>query len=91
MVQLNDGPATPGPGDRMEQAIHDRLLPGEGEFALSDFLAAVDRSDTPAPVSIEVFSDPLFRLPSASAAQLAADSTREVLSQAFLDRPAPAM
>ncbi len=36
-VQLNDGPLE-APHDRVNEAVFDRLLPGEGEFGLAALL-----------------------------------------------------
>jgi sugar phosphate isomerase/epimerase len=49
-VQLNDGPLAP-PADRVEEAVFDRLLPGEGAFELRAFLPLIPAQAT---IAVEV-------------------------------------
>lgn len=42
-IQLSDAPLTPRITDYMEEAMVERLLPGEGELPLSDLLSALPR------------------------------------------------
>jgi sugar phosphate isomerase/epimerase len=80
-VQLNDGPATPEP-DLTHATLHDRRLPGEGEFDLVGLVAALHAIDAVAPFGVEVFSDELAQLPPRECARRAADATRQVLAAA---------
>ena len=61
-IQLNDAPAQPEPnlGHAM---VHSRRLPGKGELDLHALMAALRRTGTTAPISIEVFSDALNARP----------------------------
>jgi sugar phosphate isomerase/epimerase len=90
MVQLNDGPQQPDTPQQMDDAVHNRRLPGEGDFELQDFLRALNATGCQAPISIEVYSDPLSQLPSMAAARVAADATRQVLARVGSDSAGPA-
>ncbi len=50
-IQLCDGPLAMPAESQFDEAIGDRLAPGEGEFPLSQFLQAVPRA---CPISLEV-------------------------------------
>jgi len=79
-VQLDDGPAEPEP-DLLTATLHDRHLPGEGDFDLVSLCRAL--AGSPAPIGVEVFSDALHSLGATRAAQRAADATRAVLARAL--------
>ena len=79
-VQLDDGPAEPEP-DVLTATLHDRHLPGEGDFDLVSLCRAL--AGSPAPIGVEVFSDALYSLGATRAAQRAADATRAVLARAL--------
>jgi sugar phosphate isomerase/epimerase len=80
-VQLDDGPREPE-ADLLHATLHERLLPGEGEFDLTGIVAALRATGAAAPIGVEVFSDALHELPPREAARLAAESTRRVLKEA---------
>jgi sugar phosphate isomerase/epimerase len=80
-VQLNDGPAAPEP-DLTHATLHDRRLPGDGEFDLVGLVAALDAIEATAPVGVEVFSDELMQLDADECARRAADATRRILAAA---------
>lgn len=80
-VQLNDGPAAPEP-DLTYATLHDRRLPGDGEFDLIGLVAALDAIEAAAPFGVEVFSDELMELEPDECARRAADATRRVLAAA---------
>ncbi|MET8205927.1 sugar phosphate isomerase/epimerase [Streptomyces sp. NPDC005373] len=82
MVQFNDGPVPPVDPDRMADAIHHRALPGEGDLDLRSFVTALDRPGVEAPLSIEIYSDELWRRPTPDTARRAAEATRAVLASA---------
>jgi sugar phosphate isomerase/epimerase len=84
MIQINDGPAKPVHTNRTVDSIHNRRCPGDGEFDLNRWLTAMNRPGLAASISVEVYSDPLTRLPSAAAAQRAAVTTRRVLDQVLV-------
>ena len=80
VVQIDDGPLTPVTDDYLAECTHYRTAPGEGEFDITGFLSVVYGTGTTAPVSVEVMSDELDRLPVRSAAERLARATRRVLS-----------
>jgi sugar phosphate isomerase/epimerase len=75
-VQLCDAPATPEP-DPLHATLHERLLPGEGELALSTLLADLRETGTTAPLGVEVFSDALHALEPEEAGRLAGAAVRD--------------
>jgi sugar phosphate isomerase/epimerase len=78
MIQLSDGAAVAA-DDYVHEMLHSRQVPGTGQFDLHGFLAEVLASGGSAPVSVEVISDSLARLPPTRAAQLLAEQTRTLL------------
>jgi sugar phosphate isomerase/epimerase len=78
-IQLDDGPALPE-ADLVHATLHDRLLPGEGEFDIAGYLGALRDIGAVAPVGVEVFSDALHEAGAAQAAQRAATATRAALA-----------
>lgn len=79
-VQLDDGPALAEP-DLMHATLHDRLLPGHGEFDLRGLVTALRRIGAPAPLGVEVFSDELHALGADEAARRAASSVTRLLEE----------
>jgi sugar phosphate isomerase/epimerase len=79
-IQLSDGPAAPE-ADLMTATLHERRLPGEGDFQLLALLDALTDTGTEAPLGVEVFSDALHAIGPLEAARLAGDATREVLAR----------
>lgn len=55
-VQLNDAPMK-GETDLLEETMHRRRLPGEGEFDLAGLIAALKSTGFPGPYGIESYSD----------------------------------
>ena len=80
-VQLDDGPAEPE-DDLMDATLHERRLPGNGDFDLARFVEALDTIGANAPYGVEVFSDALHELAPRDIAARAADATRRVLAAA---------
>ena len=78
-IQLDDGPALPE-ADLVHATLHERLLPGEGDFDIAGYLSALRDIGARAPVGVEVFSDTLHRAGAAQAAQRAATATRCALA-----------
>ena len=74
LVHLNDAPG--GPISQLKDGA--RLLPGEGVIDLKLFLTTLREVGYAGPVSIEVFSDELKRMPPAESAKLAAVATIKV-------------
>jgi sugar phosphate isomerase/epimerase len=77
-VQLDDGPAV-AEENLMHATLHDRVLPGDGDFDLRGMVGALRQIGSAAPVGVEVFSDELHALGPAEAARRAAESTRRLL------------
>lgn len=77
-VQLDDGPLAPE-ADLVHATLHERRLPGEGEFDLACLCGAL--AGSPAPIGVEVFSDELHALGPAEAARRAAETTRALLAR----------
>ncbi len=80
-LQINDAPREAEP-NLVDETLHRRLLPGQGDIDLVEILRLLDEVGSPAPVGIEVFSDVLAGLPPREAAQRAGDAARAVLQQA---------
>jgi sugar phosphate isomerase/epimerase len=79
-LQINDAPAL-AEADLAAETMHRRLLPGEGDIPLASILRALDAQGSPAPCTIEVFSDALRALGPIEAARRAVDATRRVLAR----------
>jgi sugar phosphate isomerase/epimerase len=77
-VQLDDGPRQPE-DDLVRATLHDRRLPGDGEFDLTALLRALSAIESTAPLGVEVFSDDLHRLGAAEVARRAATTTRSLI------------
>jgi len=80
-VQVGDVLATPA-ASLHHEAMHERLLPGEGAGKVAGILRALRDQGCTAPMEVEVYSDRLAALPPREAARLAADALREVLAGA---------
>jgi sugar phosphate isomerase/epimerase len=80
-VQLDDGPAS-AEEDLLGATLHERLLPGAGEFDLVGLVKALDDIGSTAPMGVEVFSDQLHSLEPLEAARRAARAARLVLQEA---------
>jgi sugar phosphate isomerase/epimerase len=78
-IQLDDAPAAPE-ANLMTATLHDRLLPGDGEFDLAGLVAALRDAGAVAPIGVEVFSDALHGLGPLEAARRAGDATRRALT-----------
>ena len=78
-VQLDDGPATAEP-NLVRASLHERRLPGEGDFDLAGLVAALRDVGACAPFGVEVFSDALHALGAEEAARRAGDATRRLVA-----------
>ena len=76
-IQIDDGPFVPDDPDSLHACLHSRRPPGEGEFPLAGWLAMLPHD---VPMSVEVISDELDRLPPAEVALRLASATRRVLA-----------
>ena len=75
LVHINDAP----PGAIHEQKDGNRLLPGKGVMDLKAFLAALKQAGYDGPVSLEVFSDELKKMPKAESSRLAWESLKPLV------------
>jgi sugar phosphate isomerase/epimerase len=82
VIQIDDGPLAPVTDDYLEECTRYRRAPGEGEFDVIGFVAALLATGTSAPVSVEVLSDELDRRPPDQVAELLARTARRVLAAA---------
>lgn len=80
-VQLDDAPAEAEPNP-VEETLHRRLLPGEGDAPVAEWVRALREGASQAPLGVEVFSDELAKLPAAEIVQRAADAARAVVGRA---------
>ena len=76
-IQVCD--AGPPQGRPFEDTMKRRLFPGEGEFPLATLIATLRLIGCQAPVSVEVFADPLSPEQQASTAHRAAESARSLV------------
>jgi sugar phosphate isomerase/epimerase len=79
-TQWNDGTVTPQNPNYYEDTLSNRVVPGEGEFALAEILAILDAAGSQAPLGMEVCSAALWAAPIEQAAQRAADAMRALLT-----------
>ena len=78
-VQLDDGPAAPE-ADLPTASLHDRRLPGDGEFDLAGLVDGLRTIGVVAPIGVEVFSDELHALDPLEAATRAGAALRRVVA-----------
>ncbi len=76
-VQLDDGPLA-AEANLVEATLHERLVPGDGQFDLAGIVAALRATGTTAPIGVEVFSDALHALDPGEGAAIAAEATRRL-------------
>jgi sugar phosphate isomerase/epimerase len=80
-IQLNDGSYELVESE-LEDTFRRRVLPGQGDFRIAEFVALVESLGVTAPTGVEVLNDELRALNAAEAARLGIDATREVLAAA---------
>jgi len=80
-IQLDDCPADPEP-NLVEETLHRRRLPGEGDADVAGLLRLLDAGGCAAPLGVELFSEALDGLPPAGAAERAIEATRRVVAEA---------
>ena len=86
-VQVDDGPRTPVDADYYTDCTRNRQPLGEGEFDLPGFLRVLGETGVRLPLSVEVMSTELLRLPVEEVAQQLADTTRTVVAAARATHP----
>jgi sugar phosphate isomerase/epimerase len=82
-VQVSDVASTPH-DDLRAEALHHRVLPGQGAGKTAALLRALRQQGCTAPMEVEVYSDELARLAPAEAARRAGAALRGVLVEAGL-------
>jgi len=80
-VQLSDGSYELVESE-LEDTFKRRVLPGQGDFRVAQFVALVESLGVSAPTGVEVLNEELRALSPAEAAKLGIDATREVLAGA---------
>jgi len=80
-VQLNDAPRAPAP-DVVDETLHHRRVPGEGDIDLVALVRALDAIGCAAPIGVEVFSDALSAQNPVEVGKRLGDATRAVLAAA---------
>jgi sugar phosphate isomerase/epimerase len=80
-VHLSDAPAA-RQRDLIEETMHDRLLPGQGDGGIAGKIRLLDQIGCQAPLGVEVISDAMAALPAREAARLAAAALDAVLDEA---------
>lgn len=85
-LQLSDGPVrSVQPDDLRTDCVHNRQIPGHGEFDLVGLLAAARRNVPSCHLSLEVISDDLAARPRADAAVALAAGVQTVLAAVDLE------
>ena len=80
-VQLNDGPLAQD-GEYLDETMHRRLVPGDGEFDLDGIIRMLGARGSTAPLAVEVMSDALARLPAVEVGRRLGEATRAVVDRA---------
>ena len=80
-IQINDAPAQ-AEHNLVDETMHRRRIPGEGDIALADILRRLRRGGCTAPIGVEVFSDELAIRPFDETARRCAEATRSILKNA---------
>ncbi len=78
--QLNDAP-TEAEEDVVEETLHRRRIPGDGDIDLPEILRYLHEGGSPAPLGIEVFCDDLLERPSNEVATRCAEGVRVALGR----------
>lgn len=80
-TQWNDGTVAPHNPNYYDDTLANRVVPGEGEFALEEILRILDDAGSRAPLGMEVCSAELWAAPIEVAAQQAASAMRSLLTR----------
>ena len=81
-TQWNDGTIAPQEPDYYTDCLANRVPPGEGEFDLVEIVRILDAAGSTAPIGVELCSAELWAGPIEHAAQVGADTMRQVLATA---------
>jgi sugar phosphate isomerase/epimerase len=80
-IQLDDAPAQ-AESNVVDETLHRRLLPGEGDADVAEQIRILDAGGCRAPLGVEVFCDDLATLAPIEVAQRCAEATRRVVAEA---------
>jgi sugar phosphate isomerase/epimerase len=78
-IQLSDAPRAAEP-DLVDETLHRRLVPGEGDADLAALLRHLEAGGCTAPIGVEVFSDALAARPVGEVARRTGESLRAALA-----------
>jgi len=81
-VQFSDGTVPRTAPSYVEDTLHHRAPPGEGEFDLVRFVRTLDAAGSDMPYSVEVIDDDMQALPAVEVGRRLGQRTREVLTRA---------
>jgi sugar phosphate isomerase/epimerase len=81
-IQMSDGTVPRTAPDYIEDTLHFRAPPGEGQFDLVRFVRTMDTIGSPMPYSVEVIDDDLQGLPAVDAGRRLGAATRGILQAA---------
>ena len=85
-IQISDAPAA-AEEDVVQETLHRRRLPGDGDVDLVGLLGHLQRGGCGAPIGVEVFSDEISALPLPTALERVVESCRALLARAALESP----
>ena len=80
-IQLDDAPAQ-AESNLVDETLHRRLLPGDGDAEVSELIRILDEGGCTAPLGVEVFCDDLASLSAPELAKRSAEATRRVVRAA---------
>jgi len=80
-IQLNDGSHELVESE-LEDTFRRRMLPGQGDFRIPQFVALVESLGVSAPTGVEVLNEELRALSAAEAARLGIEAARKVIAAA---------
>jgi len=78
-IQINDAPVQ-AEADPIDETLHRRLAPGDGEIDLVELLRHLVAGGCTAPIGVEVFSDAWAAAPLRDTTQCMADAARRILA-----------
>jgi sugar phosphate isomerase/epimerase len=81
-IQFSDGTIPRTGADYVEDTLHHRAPPGEGQFDLIRFVRTLDAAGSEMPYSVEVIDDDMQALPAVEAGRRLGQRTRDVLTRA---------
>ena len=77
-LQISDAPSEPEE-NLVDETLHRRRVPGEGDIPLAEWLAILREGEAPAPTGVEIFDDELRARPVEDIARISADAVRAIL------------